>query len=113
MAEQAESGQICMKTRRTNADSHPGKKAQDALRTRAPPRPREVIDKEKKTKAAVKEAKVAAQALKEAGEEYVAQLELEEREAAAIQDEQIPRRRTQKGRQCPDFMHDLEHVWYS
>jgi len=96
-----------MKTRSTNADVHPGKKAQDALRVRAPPRPREIIDKEKQTKAAAKEAKAAAKVLKEAGEEYATQLELEERRATAIQEEQIPRRRNKKGRQCPNFMYSF------
>lgn len=74
-------------------DTHPGTAAMDALRTRQPPRPREVIEKEKADKAATKQAKVAAQERKAAGEKCVAELEVEEAAAAVVEENDIPRRK--------------------
>ena len=81
-----------MRTREKNADIHPGEKYKEALRSRQPARPREVIQKEKDEKAAVQQAKAQAKSLKAAGEEHATQLEKERRTKADLEDEDIPRR---------------------
>jgi len=66
-----------MRTRATNAEAHPGK-ALETLRTR---RPKEVIQKEKDEREAKKNAKeqkrLVDEERKEAGREYISQLEAE------------------------------------
>jgi hypothetical protein len=81
-----------MRTRGKNVDTHPGEKFKEASRSRQPPRPREVIQKEKEEKAAIQQARAQAKSLKEAGEQRATQLDKEKRTMAALEDEQIPRR---------------------
>lgn len=79
-----------MTTRGRNVNVHPGEKFKEASRSRQPPRPREVIQKEKEEKAAAQQAKANAKSLKEAGEHHATQLENEKRAMAALEDERIP-----------------------
>lgn len=81
-----------MKTREKNIDDHPGERYKEVSRSRQPPRPREVILKEKAEKAAAKQARAQAKLLKAAGEERASQLEKEKRAMVALEDEHIPRR---------------------
>ena len=81
-----------MRTREKNSDVHPGKKFKEDSMSRRPPRPREVIEKEKAEKAAAQQRRAQAKLLKAAGEEHALQLEQERREKVALEDEQIPRR---------------------
>ena len=80
-----------MRMREKNVEVHPGEKFKEASRARQPPRPREVIQKEKAEKAAAQQARAEAKSLKVAGEERATQLEKEKRAVATLEDEHIPR----------------------
>ena len=92
MSDNAESEVHRIKTRERNAEVRPGKKFKEASRVRQPPRPREVIQKERDDKAAARQAKAEAKLLKAAGEEQATRLEKEQKVLAALEDERIPRR---------------------
>lgn len=81
-----------MRTREKNVEVHPGKIYQEAIRSRQPARPHDVIQKEKEEKVAAQQARAQAKSLKVAGEERATQLEKEKRAIAALEDEHIPRR---------------------
>ena len=81
-----------MKTREKNAGIHPGEKYKEAIRSRQPSRPHEVIQKEKEEKMAIQQARAQVKVLKVAGEERATQLEREKRAMVALEDERIPRR---------------------
>ena len=98
MSGNAESETHRMRTREKNAGVHPGEKYKEASRSRQPPRPCEVIQKEKDEKAASQQARAEAKALKVAGEERATQLEQEKRAMLALEDEHIPRRLPAKKR---------------
>ena len=98
MSGNAESETHRMRTREKNAGVHPGEKYKEASRSRQPPRPREVIQKEKNEKAASQQARAKAKALKVAGEERATQLEQEKRAMLALEDKHIPRRLPAKKR---------------
>jgi hypothetical protein len=92
MSDNAESEVHRIKTREKNVDVRPGEKFKEASRVRQPPRPREVILKEKEEKAAARQARAEAKSLKVAGEERATRLEKEKKVLAALEDERIPRR---------------------
>lgn len=93
MEEQLNPGTTRMATRAKNATTRPGLAAKDALRGRRAARAPEVIQKEKDDKRARKEAKATAEALKEAGERYIEQLDAA---VVATNKDRIPRHRIQK-----------------
>jgi hypothetical protein len=81
-----------MQTRSSNAETHPGKKAEEALRVR---RPKEVIQREKDEKKAKRDAseakRIAKELHKEEGIEYVALLESKITAEVAKDKSQYPR----------------------
>jgi hypothetical protein len=89
-----------IRTRGKNVDVHPGTRYKEATMSRQPPRPREVIQKEKDEKAAAQQARADAKLLKEAGKERAKRLEQEKMATSALDNEQIPRRLPVKKGMC-------------
>ena len=98
MESDSDAGPTCMTTRARNATVHPGNIVRENLGVR---RSKEEVQQEKVLKNARKtaknEKKANAEALKIAGQAFVANLEMEEAVAAANAESDFPRHRTVRG----------------